>query len=181
MIKNSHEILLHSASLYLTQVYNVETSKALKYLKDIYTIFDEVPFSAIKENILAHYVEALVTSPHKISCKVKCSSCCKIPVNVFKDEWKILKTKPKTNTTLGECPFLHEDECSVYADRPLMCQLHNTIGPFSFCDSKQFPGKQIPKISSVQIVARIIIAEILFESKKMGEWWTGGLAKSKKA
>lgn len=180
MIKNSTEILLHSASLYLAQVYNVETSKALKYLKSIYTIFEGESFSSVKENILAQYIEALITSPHILSCQRKCSHCCKIPVNVFKEEWKILKTKPKTNTTLGECPFLLNDECSVYANRPLMCQLHNTIGPSSYCDSLKFPGKQIPKISSVQLVSRVIVAEILFENKKMGEW-SGGLAKSKKA
>lgn len=70
-----------------------------------------------------------------ITCFPGCSSCCKVPRSVLPIEafWIIQKTaidkdslgRVFSNVEESEnCPFLVEDLCTIYEDRPVICRTH---------------------------------------------------------
>lgn len=92
---------------------------------------------------IANEVNAAV-APHA-ACKVGCSHCCHISVIIFKHEADRLshatgrQVQPvpirdphmmsgHANRYQGQpCPFLIEERCSVYDNRPVICRLHHSI------------------------------------------------------
>lgn len=86
-------------------------------------------------------------------CHEGCSSCCKLVTMVYEHEAERLanasgrKMRRLTFSSREvalqkaqhhngkECPFLIENQCSVYADRPVICRLHNSLHKdASLCD-----------------------------------------------
>lgn len=79
-------------------------------------------------------------------CKSGCSHCCKIPVQVSIVEAAYIqeKTGAKANDLLNnsvrapaqaknDCPFLVNDNCSIYEYRPFHCRLFATYDSAVFC------------------------------------------------
>lgn len=86
-------------------------------------------------------------------CHERCSSCCKMVTMVYEHEAERLATAsglkmrrlPYSSPDVAQqmaqrhigkdCPFLIENRCSVYADRPIICRLHNSLHKdASLCD-----------------------------------------------
>jgi Fe-S-cluster containining protein len=75
------------------------------------------------------------------ACRRGCSHCCHIPVlitqteaHVMADELKITVAKPEKFVRAGNkaydgvaCPFLADNECSIYESRPLACRIHYSM------------------------------------------------------
>lgn len=61
-----------------------------------------------------------------------CGLCCRKIKNIVEDAnsfeplpvlYKAIKEFPYTPNTDGSCPMLYENKCSVYAQRPLLCDI----------------------------------------------------------
>jgi Fe-S-cluster containining protein len=84
-----------------------------------------------------------------VSCKSGCSHCCHMNTMVYEHEAiRLARVSGRTMTRLpyrplnqvfedGDkfngkpCPFLSDDKCSVYDDRPLVCRTHHSLGASS--------------------------------------------------
>lgn len=105
-------------------------SSALSKLKKITDVMDEV---------------AKVRQPHVV-CKAGCSACCHMQVEMTDVEAeriarstgaKAQSLPPGRHTTAVEklgrkdtpCPFLKDDQCSIYDVRPVMCRDMAIAGP----------------------------------------------------
>lgn len=91
-----------------------------------------------------------------ISCRKGCSACCYERVEVTVDEAELLAQTPgidwdavkirasKEHEHLSradqKCVFLKNNECSVYADRPVNCRKYFVTNDPKFCDMERFPG-----------------------------------------
>lgn len=83
------------------------------------------------------------------SCTPGCHDCCG-PVTASSDEVSRLpiKTDQEHDEALAElnCPYLGENGCEVYEERPLICRLFGTA-PSLPCPNKCAPAEMIsPKI-----------------------------------
>ncbi|GBG14562.1 chaperone protein DnaK [Novimethylophilus kurashikiensis] len=102
------------------------------------------------------------------ACKKGCSSCCHLPLMIFTSEAETIaaitgrkmthlpfrmpepEDKVEKMAFLGQpCPFLVENECSIYESRPLECRLHhNMAGDPALCDTTKFGETSIPTMGS---------------------------------
>lgn len=80
-----------------------------------------------------------------VVCSAGCSHCCRRPTLIYQHEADAIAERTQckaqqlqyrpmrdvldtAKTFLGQpCPFLVEDRCSIYASRPLICRLHNSL------------------------------------------------------
>jgi Fe-S-cluster containining protein len=69
----------------------------------------------------------------KTPCRRGCSGCCHIPVHISLDEARLIHDKtgatmtapsPPKNFHGVACPFLKNEECSIYDHRPFACRRH---------------------------------------------------------
>ena len=85
------------------------------------------------------------------ACKKDCSACCHIPVMLLESEAKVIAKEigislkfvpierrnqpaPRFQGEGFACPFLKEDECSIYQNRPLVCRtLYNLDSDSLLC------------------------------------------------
>jgi len=102
----------------------------------------------------------------KNSCRKGCSACCHLSVSVFESEAKVLALiiKLKANPgvvdmrqlemhqflsgnneqwnimpkSMRACPFLKDNECQVYDDRPYVCRTYDNTGDPKDCDDRNF-------------------------------------------
>lgn len=95
-------------------------------------------------------------SPHA-GCQRMCSHCCNISVGLSAAEARhigaAIGVTPRSNvSSLGDrsalidryfgepCPFLENQECSIYAHRPVACRLHFTLDRDGyFCSTQIHP------------------------------------------
>lgn len=104
-------------------------------------------------------------APHA-ACRRKCSHCCRQSVSVSTWEahriGRAIGREPNYVAALSQeridsmfaqraqfsgvpCPFLKDDECSVYAVRPLACRVHFNMGDDpELCDIVKRPGASVP-------------------------------------
>lgn len=79
-------------------------------------------------------------------CSKGCSWCCRVPIDVTAIEAKYIEDKTGNMTAdLGDskdwhrlpdktkCPFLKNDECSVYEFRPFNCRVFATLDSPDYC------------------------------------------------
>lgn len=98
-----------------------------------------------------------------VACKKGCSHCCKIGITVLDVEAQLIAKKynlelgtPDPNNTdpiasrtnNAPCPFLANNECSVYSDRPMACRIKWNLSTHpELCDTEANPGGQIPNLN----------------------------------
>lgn len=93
----------------------------------------------------------------RISCKKGCAHCCYIRVDVSKAEALTIlqycrengiaidwdKVQRKAQETKAPCPFLgSENECTIYAARPVSCRKYFVLNPPEDCDTINNPNGQ---------------------------------------
>ena len=98
--------------------------------------------SARKRLRLARDAVAQAKVP-KFPCHKGCSACCRLEPCISGTEAQVLLDQITTlNLTQWDefrsdresyCPFLVDGSCSIYAERPLSCRIHNTIGSSDNC------------------------------------------------
>lgn len=75
-------------------------------------------------------------------CKKGCSHCCKMDVHIttLEAEHIMVKTGKQHNQGCGittghktNCPFLLNDQCSIYKHRPMMCRVFHIVGDPETC------------------------------------------------
>ena len=64
-------------------------------------------------------------------CEEGCTECCG-PVLFTKWEWDRIDDKRKAISV--HCPYIGENGCDIYEDRPILCRLYGTV-----------PGMKCPK------------------------------------
>ena len=57
-------------------------------------------------------------------CIEGCTDCCG-PVVFTKWEWSRIKDKRKATSI--HCPYIGENGCDIYEDRPILCRLYGTV------------------------------------------------------
>lgn len=105
-------------------------------------------------------------------CKKNCAHCCYQAVEISKWEAERIAKFSKRKMAdfagyeMGKmqhraaidkyngvaCPFLKDDNCSIYAVRPLMCRIHFSIGPNAeLCNTIAHCGASIPQFNFTQL------------------------------
>ena len=128
---------------------------------------------------LADQIEAAI-APYA-GCKHGCSSCCHISVGISGAEAQLIGmaigVKPITGVSsngdrealvkhyFGQpCPFLSNQECSIYAHRPVACRLHFTLDRDDyFCRTSIAPeDSMVPNVNldSYWMIYGLIAAQI---------------------
>lgn len=99
-------------------------------------------------------------SPY-VACRIGCSDCCRMNTMIYEHEAiRLAEVTGRKMVRLAyrpinevfaqgakfngqPCPFLRENKCSVYEDRPLVCRTHHSLldNPTS-CDMDIPPAKQ---------------------------------------
>ncbi len=83
-------------------------------------------------------------------CKQGCSHCCYVPVEVTQLEARYIEEKTKhkmielsenkTRQPAHEpCPFLKDNQCSIYPYRPLACRMFATLDDVLYCEAGNVP------------------------------------------
>lgn len=96
------------------------------------------------------------------ACRKGCSHCCNMAVGISTYEahliGKHIGVAPVNHRTDLDgipgsitgfmnvpCPFLKNNECSVYEVRPVACRTHFNLSEFpDLCDIKNYPGNTVP-------------------------------------
>lgn len=122
-----------------------ENSSTKSKLRKVYLLADEIMELA---------------SPH-IACGRGCSSCCKMNVvisaaeadrigeNIGRQPTKIAATRISEKTAFSgvPCPFLKDDSCSIYKDRPLVCRMHSSFDDSAYwCDPNRMYAREMPMV-----------------------------------
>lgn len=119
------------------------------------------------------------------SCQKGCSFCCYLHVNISGAEAKILKpyVKPEMIPVLQKqskcsnvkewsrmpyqdrkCVFLKDNECSVYADRPIGCRKYYVVNPPQFCNTET----QIYRTQYFSMIKASLVQAALMEKTGQG-------------
>jgi uncharacterized protein len=99
-----------------------ENASARSKLKRVYRLMDEIS---------AYRVE-------HVACRRACSACCRMNITITALEAEAISAAsgraaarvsgtiahPQDKFVGSPCPFLTEDECSIYENRPLSCRKH---------------------------------------------------------
>lgn len=113
-----------------------------------------------------------VESGVRYSCKRGCSACCHINVDITNDEAEILRKLPHGRENLelhkklghsprsnlskeqSACPFLKDNECSIYDNRPFACRVYHVVSDPKFCDIRENAGGMVEVVvkASVDII-----------------------------
>lgn len=126
-----------------------------KYFRKIETILNRLENGRINElgaldeiyNVMNRFNQWIAQF---MSCKVKCSHCCSIPVDLTDLEARYISDKIGIAindpvevldhcVTFTPCPFLsHNDECKIYQYRPFNCRTFHSAGNPDDC---KYPDK----------------------------------------
>jgi len=108
------------------------------YSSQLNALIDKKATTRQKLRELRQFVDTFMThNQDDAACRKGCSHCCHTPVSVSQTEaayiGDALGLKPKTMTGWSRgmesgyrvpCPFLVNDACSIYAQRPIACRIH---------------------------------------------------------
>ena len=85
------------------------------------------------DSIWARVIDAY---PNEIACRKGCGICCELQ-SVNQIEAYVIRAhirtsslpaiSPSTTKFKNSCPFLHDDACSVYPARPIICRTHGLV------------------------------------------------------
>lgn len=90
-------------------------------------------------------------------CKRGCSHCCKVNVHVTTYEAEYIAVNAgldapdyspdkKGDYTLTPCPFLKDNECSIYEFRPMACRAFGTLDSADYCADDSFPNHMVTEL-----------------------------------
>lgn len=100
------------------------------------------------------------------ACRIGCSHCCKMAVGISSIEagflGEAIGVVPHTVEGYGEsivekyintvCPFLKNNQCVIYAHRPLVCRTHFNVSAYpEQCDTINNPGRDVPNINFTEV------------------------------
>ncbi len=124
------------------------------------------PIITLWENASQFFDKVANKYQSEVTCKSGCSKCCYTDISIFEVESKqiehwfaaldssskeVLKENWKSHSIKEACVFLHEDKCSIYPVRPIICRtqglpLHIVQDDLlDFCDlnfKNQKPSKE---------------------------------------
>jgi Fe-S-cluster containining protein len=129
----------------------------------------------------------------QISCKRGCAHCCHLNVDLTKPEAEYIisyceennieidkaKFKAQLNLTQDNrhlskdsaCPFLKNNECSIYEARPIACRTYFVMNAPERCDSKRFPNGKTKQATFIPADCMTAALDNLSESKPMQQWF----------
>ena len=122
----------------------------------------------------------------KSVCKKGCSYCCHVDVGItiIEAQYIALNTGHKYtpvkkrqhkgyHKTKTPCPFLVDDNCSIYEFRPLACRMFYSLDSVDFCKDESYPQHKIFQVESWGTAVNLY-AEI-YKSYKSGEFHHGDI------
>lgn len=92
----------------------------------------------LRRRVDAHFEAAVAASPGQFACRAGCSDCCRSGLSVFAVEADPIREAidalpAEARATIAAqgrepdrpwCPLLIDGQCSVYAQRPVLCRSH---------------------------------------------------------
>ena len=174
MYKAAHKIATenqHKVTLLIPE-------KILKKEEKLLLKFTNAKGSTVnKLKALYRFMDDLYTYVHKVTpCHKGCSNCCHYNVSISEFEADFISNEtglPKITQEQGlpinyhglPCPFLKEDECTIYSSRPFACRRHHFLGKTEeWCSSYIANDYEFPKIEFSEVQASYEF--ILNESKQ---------------
>lgn len=115
--------------------------RRMRRLIDEFDGSKDIELSKIYKDIDAYYAKTI--APHA-ACKKGCSFCCHVPVEVTQIEalhiagetgkrlTRPRKNKPRQPDNTA-CPFLKDNQCSIYRVRPLACRIFASLDSATHC------------------------------------------------
>lgn len=160
-------------------------AKAIDIIPTQLKIREEKFFKNIKNNkrsltqkllTIYEFMDRISSSfSHLTPCKKGCSHCCEIRVDISELELSIIRSKARkayNSATKGlkigqPCPFLKDNNCSVYDVRPFLCRRHQVFTPTNqLCINNNELGQQLLAFSEIERSYAFILTESGFETPK---------------
>lgn len=135
-----------------------------------------------KFNLALAPVEEVVAK--QAACRQGCSHCCNIAVTLPLGEAEVIsanigvKIDPNftpAKSRVGEvgrfegtpCPFLKNNQCSIYDNRPIACRAYFNFSDFpDLCDLERNPGAMVPTLDMDFVYEQQVL---LFKSPVMAD------------
>lgn len=105
-----------------------------------------------------------------LACRPGCSGCCHYPVDIMPLEADLIAKRTgrrpiasggTADTEDMPCPFLSNNQCSIYDDRPMVCRKHVALTNTAYwCQPERSDSHEFPMagLSTVQSAFEYIIA-----------------------
>ena len=107
-----------------------------------------------------------------VACSAGCSACCHYPVHLYPVEAELIekrsshsrlpKSLPSADFHGSPCPFLIQEQCSIYEDRPMVCRQHVALTNTAYwCDPVRSGEITLPmaQLSKVQEAFHELVAK----------------------
>ncbi len=107
-----------------------------------------------------------------VACSAGCSACCHYPVHLYPVEAELIekrsshsrlpKSLPSADFHGSPCPFLNQEQCSSYDDRPMVCRQHVALTNTAYwCDPVRSGEITLPmaQLSKVQEAFHELVAK----------------------
>lgn len=85
------------------------------------------------------------------------------PVSLLHDPVGAMALDEAMESYMGvACPFLEDNLCSIYENRPMACRLHHNVSDFAIlCDLEKNPGSDTPALNFNMM--HILVVKLLYE------------------
>lgn len=104
-----------------------------------------------------------------VACQPGCSGCCHYPAGVMPLEAELISKRTGKSLLSGvavaddnsPCPFLLDNQCSIYDDRPMVCRKHVALTNTAYwCQPERASSHEFPLagLSTVQLAFEYVIA-----------------------
>lgn len=119
----------------------------------------------------------------KIACRMGCAFCCYIPVECTEQEARLAyeasdpsavreAISSRGDTNFESCPFLRDNQCTVYEVRPLACRQYTSVSAMD-CAKAHFERDDKAKIGTdrrTMAYWRSVADRIAGERKFLHQW-----------
>jgi ribosomal protein S17E len=173
--KETIDQVLNLITGYITQLRNLRTKNREATTKEVYKAVDGFFYAAPEEN------------KKDIQCKVGCTACCFIEIDVSGDEAEVIINYCRENgieidreyltkqaeagrkiySDLSRCVFLKDNLCSIYTVRPVACRKHWVKTDPALCD---FSKNIVNKVGGYFDVNTEILASAILNVDETGSF-----------